>query len=352
MTDPMTDLPPAVPPAVPPGPRRGEHVLTLRVAARERLAPDVVRLDLQAPDGAPLPAWEPGAHVDLVLAPDLVRQYSLCGVPTDASVWQIAVQRVPGGGRGGSRAVVDELAEGALLQVRGPRNAFPLRAADRYLFVAGGIGITPLLPMLARAEASGADWRLVYGGRSRSSMPFVGDLAGYGGRVDVRPQDETGLLPLAELLGTPRPGTLVYCCGPASLSAAVEETMAAAGWPADSLSVERFAPVGDAARPGTGTGTGTGTWTGFGPAFAVELASSGRVVTVPSDRTTLQALEDAGVPVLSSCRGGTCGTCEAGVLDGVVDHRDALLTEAERAAHDTMMVCVSRAACPRLVLDL
>jgi ferredoxin-NADP reductase len=343
----LIDGPTPVVTAAPPGPRAGGHLLTLRVRSRERLVPDVVRLSLEPFGGVPLPAWEPGAHVDLVLRPDLVRQYSLCGAPADVSCWQVAVQRAPEGGRGGSRLVVDELVEGSLLQVRGPRNAFPLRTADRYLFVAGGIGITPILPMVARADELGADWRLVYGGRSRSTMPFLGDLAAFGGRVDVRPQDETGLLPLADLLGTPRRGTLVYCCGPAPLLAAVEETMAAAGWPADALSVERFAPaVPEAGEDGLAGAAG------HGAAFVVELAGSGGVVSVPPDRTVLQALEDAGVPVLSSCREGTCGTCEVGVLDGAVDHRDALLTEVERAAHDTMMVCVSRAAGSRLVLDL
>jgi ferredoxin-NADP reductase len=333
----LTDLADGRAPAVPPVPRRVEPEFALRVARRESLASDVVRLTLADPDGAPLPAWEPGAHVDLVLGPDLVRQYSLCGDPADESRWQVAVQRAPDGGRGGSRVVVDELAEGAVLGVRGPRNAFGLRPAEAYLFVAGGIGITPILPMVRRAAALGTDWRLVYGGRSRSTMPFLRELAEFGERVDVRPQDETGLLPLAELLATPRRGALVYCCGPAPLLAAVEESMAAAGWPPDALSVERFAPVAPE---------------GADAAFEVELASSGRVVAVPGDRTVLQALEDAGVPVLSSCRGGTCGTCEVGVLAGTVDHRDALLTEVERAAHDAMLVCVSRAAGPRLVLDL
>jgi ferredoxin-NADP reductase len=356
MTDLVDDL---VDDAVtaPSGLRRGEQVLALRVRAREQLTDDVVRLTLAAPDGEPLPRWEPGAHVDLVLGPDLVRQYSLCGDPADACAWQVAVQRAPDGGRGGSRVVVDEVAVGMRLEVRGPRNAFPLRPAARYLFVAGGIGITPLLPMLARADALGADWQLVYGGRSRSAMPFLAELARYGGRVRVLPQDETGLLPVADLLGRPWPGTLVYCCGPAPLLAAVEATMVAAGWPEDALSVERFAPAGPQAAPPGGAGRrggrgGRGGGGGLDTAFEVELASSGRVVAVPPDRTVLQALQDAGVPVLSSCRGGTCGTCEVGVLDGVVDHRDRLLTEAERAAHDTMFVCVSRAAGPRLVLDL
>lgn len=331
------------------GLRRGEHVLDLTVTGCERAAPDVVRLTLRASDGGPLPSWEPGAHVDLVLTPDLIRQYSLCGDPADRTQWQVAVQRAPDGGRGGSRRVVDEVRVGDRLEVRGPRNAFPLRPAQRYLFVAGGIGITPILPMAARAQAAGADWQLVYGGRTRGSMPFLAELAAYGDdRVRVLPQDETGLLPVAELLGTPRPGTLVYCCGPVPLLAAVEEAMAAAGWSDDALSVERFAPADpDAADPDAAAPV-----EGFGAAFEVELAGSGRVVQVPSDRTVLQSLEAAGVQILSSCREGTCGTCEVGVLAGVVDHRDHLLTEAERAANDTMFVCVSRASCPRLVLEL
>jgi ferredoxin-NADP reductase len=319
------------------GPATGSRPRTMRVGRRELLTADVVSLWLEPPDGAPLPSWEAGAHIDLLLRPDLIRQYSLCGDPTDDSAWRIAVQRAPGGGRGGSRMVIDELDVGAQLQVRGPRNAFPLRPGPRYLFIAGGIGITPILPMLARAEQLRADWELVYGGRTRATLPFLPELRRYGGRVRVLPQDETGLFPVAALLGVPQEGALVYCCGPQPLLVAVEAAMA--GWPDGALAVERFAP----GEPPTG---------GHGAAFEVELATGGRVVPVPPERSLLQALEDAGVPVLSSCREGTCGTCEVGVLDGQVDHRDRLLTDEEKAAGDTMLVCVSRAVGTRLVLDL
>ncbi|HET9656969.1 MAG TPA: PDR/VanB family oxidoreductase [Kineosporiaceae bacterium] len=316
--------------------------LTLRVARREQEAADVVQLWLETLDGQPVPAWDPGAHLDLVLCPDLVRQYSLCGDPADRSALRIAVQLAPDGGRGGSRAVFDTLRPGVRVEVRGPRNAFALRPSPRYLFLAGGIGITPILPMLDRAAASGAQWQLVYGGRSRSGMPFLDRLAAHGDRVRVLPQDETGLLPLTELLAEPRPDTLVYCCGPLPLLEAVQAAMQE--WPDGCLVFERFTPA--PAAPGAATGpAGDG-------GFEVELAGSGRVVPVGPGISVLQALEEAGVPVLSSCREGTCGTCEVGVVSGEVDHRDRLLTPQERAAGETMMVCVSRCLGPRLVLDL
>ncbi|PRX43884.1 ferredoxin-NADP reductase [Prauserella shujinwangii] len=309
----------------------------LVLAHREPVADGVVCLTLRAPDGGPLPAWAPGAHLDLLLAEGLERQYSLCGDPADTGAYTVAVLREPEG-RGGSAFVHDRLAEGDTVRVRGPRNHFPLEASARYLFLAGGIGITPIVPMVAEAEARGADWLLVYGGRSRSSMAFADALAAeYGDRVRLHPLDECGPLPLDEVLGTPHPGTAVYCCGPEPLLAAVEQRCVA--WGPGALHVERFAPKADADA---------------GPrvAFEVELAVSGRTLPVPPGRSILEVVEDAGVPVLSSCREGTCGTCETEVRAGVPDHRDSLLTDEERAAGETMMICVSRSCGPRLVLEL
>ncbi|GII79964.1 ferredoxin [Sphaerisporangium rufum] len=316
---------------------RTEPELDLKVAGRTRVADGVVLLRLVRPDGGPLPPWTPGAHVDLLLAPDLVRQYSLCGDPGDLAAYQVAVLREPAG-RGGSAYVHDRLAEGDTVRVRGPRNRFVLDDAARYLFIAGGIGITPLLPMVAEAARRGADWRLVYGGRTRASMAFAERLAAeHPGRVELFPQDATGLLDLAALLGVPAAGTLVYCCGPEPLLAAVEDRCAS--WPAGALRVERFVPAApDESRSAA--------------AFEVELAQTGVTLTVPADRPILDVVEEAGVAVLSSCREGTCGTCETVVLDGVPDHRDSLLTEEERAAGDIMFICVSRSRSPRLVLDL
>jgi ferredoxin-NADP reductase len=314
-----------------------ETDLDLVVADREEVADGVVRLTLRHPDGAPLPEWRPGAHVDLVLGDGLVRQYSLCGDLADRHSWQVGVLREPAG-RGGSEYIHTSVHAGSAIHVRGPRNNFPLAMSGEYLFIAGGIGITPMLPMVAEAEAAGSDWQLFYCGRARTSMAFQDDLvARYGDRVTVNPSDECGRLDLQALLGTPPPGTLVYSCGPGSLIAAVEEQCAA--WPAGSLHVERFSPKA-MEEPFL-----------QGP-FEVELAQTGTVVEVPPDKSILAAVSEAGVYVMSSCAEGTCGTCETDVLEGEVDHRDSILSPEERAAGETMMICVSRARCPRLVLDL
>jgi ferredoxin-NADP reductase len=284
----------------------------VRVNERLSVADDVVAVELRHPEGRELPPWSPGAHVDVVLSPALTRQYSLCGDPGDRSAWRIAVRREPAG-RGGSEHVHDRL-------------------TPRYLFIAGGIGITPILPMLA---AAGAPWELHYAGRTAASMPFVSQLiAGHGSRVTLYPEDERGRIDLDPLIGGLDPETLIYCCGPSGMLEAVEKCCAR--WPGRQLRVERFTP----ADRDTGT------------EFEVELARTGRTLLVPADRSLLDVVEDAGVSVLSSCREGTCGTCETTVLSGAVDHRDSLLTADERAANDTIFLCVSRAADRRLVLDL
>lgn len=315
----------------------------LRLARKQQLAAGVLGLTLIPNGPCSLPAWTPGAHISLDLPGGLVRQYSLCGDPGDDSSWRVAVLREPDG-RGGSAAVHDRLAEGDELTASAPRNRFPLVDADAYLFIAGGIGITPILPMVAQAARRGRPWHLVYGGRSRSSMAFLDELAAYGDRVDVRPQDVFGLLDLDRLLGVPQPGTAVYCCGPAPLLAAVGDRCAS--WPPGALRTERFTAEPDAIASG-GDAFASG-----GDAFEVEVASCGRVVSVPAGESVLGSLRRAGFEILSSCEEGTCGTCETGVLEGVPDHRDTVLTQAEREAGDVMMICVSRARTPRLVLDL
>ncbi len=306
--------------------------MLLEVAAREPLAEGVVGLTLRGEGD--LPAWTPGAHVDLS-AGGFVRQYSLCGSPSSRSTWQLAVLREPAG-RGGSAYVHDHLRVGSLVEVTGPRNHFELVPSPRYLFIAGGIGITPIRPMVAAAQAAGASFRLVYGGKHLAGMAFATELAALGDAVDIVPQDRHGLLDLDSLLGDPSPSTLVYCCGPAPLLDAVEKRCAS--WPPGSLHMERFTPRDVDASTDT--------------EFEVELATTGLTVRVPIGTSILQAVEAAGVHPLSNCQEGTCGTCETTVLDGVPDHRDSILTGPERKSCEFMMICVSRSQTPRLVLDL
>jgi ferredoxin-NADP reductase len=305
------------------------------VVRQRRLAADeVVELTLATKDGSPLPDWTPGAHVDLILGDDLVRQYSLCSSPKE-DAYRVAVLHTPDS-RGGS-AAVHHLAEGDTLRIRGPRNNFPLVRAPRYLFIAGGIGITPLLPMIEEAVAAGADWQLHYGGRSRSSMAFLDELEKHDDRVHVVPQDELGLLDLESVLGSPDDETRVYCCGPEPLLAAVESHCET--WPPGSLHLERFSAK-EVAREGEDHG------------FEVMLQRTGITVPVGAEQSVFDAVRGAGVSVLGSCLEGICGTCETGVLEGEVEHRDSILDEEEQEAMDTMMICVSRCRGDRLVLDL
>ncbi|GLX23442.1 MULTISPECIES: PDR/VanB family oxidoreductase [Streptomyces] len=303
-------------------PRRTLHA---RITSRTEPAEGVLRLVLESDE---LPSWTPGAHVDLTLPSGLVRQYSLCGDPAEAGRWTIAV-RLVADGRGGSREAHERLVEGTEVRVRPPRNRFELEPAASYAFVAGGIGITPVLPMLRAATAAGADWTLLYGGRSRASMPFLPELAAYGDRVTVAAEDETGLPDLAPLSGI-RPGTLVYCCGPEPLMRAVTEAVPDPG----AVRLERFAAAAPAeARP-----------------FTVELARTGAAVEVAADESALAAVRRVLPATPYSCEQGFCGTCRHRVLAGRVDHRDELLTDGERAG--SMLLCVSRAESDRLVLDL
>ncbi len=319
-----------------------EVEVDVEVRRREAVSDGVVTLTLADPGGADLPEWAPGAHIDLLMTPSLVRQYSLCGDTANRAEWQVGVLLDPNS-RGGSQFVHDKLHEGTTVRVRGPRNHFPLVGSPRYLFIAGGIGVTPIVPMIAATAAARADWRLLYGGRTRSSMAFVDELQRYGDRVTVCPRDaqdganfrtnlDAVLLPAQE-------NTLVYCCGPEGLLSAVED--ACKTWPEDILHVERFSAK--ELEPPSPEALET---------FEVECQRSGITLTVPPDKSVYEACEDAGVDVLGSCMEGVCGTCECDVLEGEPDHRDSVLNDAEKARGDVMMICVSRSRSERLVLDL
>ncbi|RDH76499.1 oxidoreductase [Mycolicibacterium moriokaense] len=300
---------------------------------------DVVALTLSAADGAPLPRWHPGAHLDIALPSGRLRQYSLCGDPDDVGTYRIAVRRIVAGG-GGSIEVHDDLGVGATLGTHGPRNAFPLTVpgygspTQRFRFIAGGIGITPILPMLARAERLGVNWSMVYAGRSRASLPFIDEVSRFGERIDIRTDDVGGVPSADELLGDCSDGTTVYACGPAPMLTAIRARLA--GRDNVELHFERFAapPVVD------------------GREFTVRVASTGQEIVVGADETLLSALRRSRVAAAYSCQQGFCGTCRTRVLAGAVDHRDTLLTEPERAG-GMMLVCISRAANgERLTLDL
>lgn len=315
-----------------------EAVFPMVIAGKRMDGDTVVVLTLQGMKGERLPAWSPGAHIDLILTPELTRQYSLCGDPADEYEWKIAALREPPpGGRGGSEYIHESLKVGTHVEVRGPRNHFALKEAEEYLFIAGGIGIAPLRPMIDHVDAAGAKWRLVYVGRSLSTMALRTELARYEDHVRYVPSDIAGRLDLEELLGSPVEDCVVYCCGPHALLEAVEDRCKT--WPPGSLETERFTPgVVDPRADDT--------------AFEIELAQSGRTLSVPAQKAVLEVLEDNGISMLSSCRSGICGTCETAVLEGTPDHRDSVLTPEERVANKSMMVCVSRCAGRRLVLDL
>ena len=309
--------------------------MQLVVLERLRIADGVVLLRLGHPEGLALPQWQPGAHLEIVLPSGLIRHYSLCGDPDDPFTYLVAVLRVADGD-GGSREIHDTDLEGLLLEIRGPRNNFALAPADRYQFIAGGIGITPISAMVREIAGSDRPWRLVYGGRSRSSMAFLSEL-GELGPVQLVPQDEQGLPDLAGELGAAAAGTAVYACGPPAMLEVV--TKLCANRPDLTLRLERFTTDGSTTPIG-------------GAAFEVELRRTGIVLEVPADRSLLDVVRDVVRTQPYSCAEGICGTCETDVLEGIPDHHDDVLSDAERASNKTMMLCVSRSKSPRLVLEL
>jgi ferredoxin-NADP reductase len=314
----------------------GQSQIRLTVASKVRVSTDVVALTLTHPDGRRLPDWTPGAHVDVVLPTGGNRQYSLCGDRWDPYSYRIAVLHERSG-RGGSAFIHDKLTEGDTVALGGPRNNFRLAPAEEYLFVAGGIGITPLLPMIQQTDMLGTEWKLLYLGRSRGTMAFLDELAAYGDRVLLFPKDESGACHLDELIGNHCKDRKVYVCGPQRLVATVEQRCL--NWPVGSLRLEHFAAKAQGAQVRD-------------TAFEVELAGAGLSVTVHPNVSIVDALKDAGINILTSCGQGTCGTCEVNVLNGEPDHRDSILGDEDRAASHCMFPCVSRSCSDRLVLDL
>lgn len=309
----------------------------VRVIARDVVAQDmnVVQLTLAAPDGAELRRYHPGAHIDVHLPSGRTRQYSLCGDPDRSTEYRIAVRHIVAG-EGGSEEV-HGLAVGDEIVISDPRNAFmmPLPGsgsrASKLRFIAGGIGITPILPMVRLAEKLGVPWSLRYVGRHRDSLPFLDELAVFGDKVTVRTDDVAGLPTAADLLDGVGDATAVYACGPPLMM----DMIARAVPVSVELHLERFSPLPVV----------------DGSPFELELARSGEVVAVGANQSTLAALREARPDIGYSCQQGFCGTCVQQVAAGEVDHRDVTLTAAQRELGQ-MLVCVSRAAGDRLVLDL
>ncbi|MBF9318858.1 PDR/VanB family oxidoreductase [Mycobacteroides chelonae] len=316
---------------------------SLNLVVRERSVvaadQDVVAFTLSAVGGGELPRWRPGAHLDVTLPSGAVRQYSLCGDPRDRYRYRIAVRRIPEG-KGGSIELHDAVRVGDVLGVKGPRNAFPLATTGhlnagvrQFHFVAGGIGITPILPMLAVATERGLPWTMTYAGRSKESIPFRDELARYGERITVRTDDEDGMPTAADLLPPLHPDLAVYCCGPGPMLKVIRD--AVAEYPGAELHFERFSapPIEN------------------GVPFQVQLGGGGPVLDVGPQNSALDAVLAARPGTPYSCRQGFCGTCKVKVLAGNPDHRDTLLTETQRA-EGQMLLCVSRADGGRLVLDI
>jgi ferredoxin-NADP reductase len=319
------------------------YELRLRVEEVRREADDVISIVLASPVGAELPEWSPGAHVEMRLPSGLVRQYSLCGDPAHRGEYMIAVLREPNG-RGGSVEIHELPLVGRIFDARLPRNTFPLLPNESYLFIAGGIGITPILAMIRRL-AHTAPWSLHYGGRALRHMAFTEYLLSHGQqRVLITPQDEHGLLDVAKIVAGADRGAAIYCCGPSGLLEATKLARDRLA-PENPLYIERFTAGGSSGKDKSGGQPSEER------AFEIELRRSGVTTTVPPDRSTLDVIREFVPEMPFSCEEGYCASCEIAVLEGIPDHRDDILTEEERTQNRTMFPCVSRACSDRLVLD-
>ena len=315
--------------------------IAVKVLRRKQEAVGIASFELVRPDGAPLPAFSAGSHIDVQVPGGVTRQYSLCNDAAEQHRYRIAVLR-DAASRGGSVAMNDTLKEGDTLLISEPRNHFPLVHAQRTLLFAGGIGVTPLLSMAQRLAAIDADFTLHYCTRSRERTAFHDEIAAarYAKNVEFHFDDGDAAqkLDLPRALGKPRPGTHLYVCGPTGFIDFVVGTAKAQGWPADQIHLEYFG-----AAPQDTSGD---------VAFQVKVASSGNTYEVGAGETVVHALQKHGIEILVSCEQGVCGTCITRVLEGECDHRDMYFTDEEKARNDQFTPCCSRAKSQVLVLDL
>ncbi|MCD2098464.1 PDR/VanB family oxidoreductase [Rhodococcus rhodochrous] len=322
---------------------RTPRTRSVRVTGITWEAEGILSVTLADPAGDPMPAWDPGAHVDMELAPGLTRQYSLCGDPADLRSWTVAV-RAAADSRGGSAHVHSTLRPGDILRVQGPRQHFPLEDAPAYVFVAGGIGITPLLPMIEATAARGATVSVHYAYSGQAPARFVERLAATGVPVHLHPSAEGRRLDLPTLFAAGTGDALVYSCGPEGMLTELTELL-----PAEALRIESFSPAPAGSAPAGSAPASEDA--APSSACSVQLGADGPVVEVAEDESVLDALERAGADVMWSCREGTCGSCEVGVLSGKIDHRDNILLDDEREEGKCFFPCVSRPI-STAVLDL
>ncbi|MHC6595136.1 PDR/VanB family oxidoreductase [Arthrobacter sp. C152] len=317
-----------------------ERDMMLTVSAVEAIAEGVVAIDLVRSDKGPMPPWQPGAHLEIDVPEIGVRHYSLCGDPKDRRSWRIAIRLSDTSTAQASLFFHKKTCVGDEFHVFGPRNNFPFALPDlgrSVHFIAGGIGITAIFPMVVAAADAGADWSLTYYGRSLESMAFHDRLSGYGDKVRFIPHGSRAGVSVDSILSSTSPGSLTYTCGPAALISDVAEVSSRRGLLHKS---ELFSYSGengqrDDDRP-----------------FKLVCRASSRTVDVAASETIVEALEKSGTPTRTSCRIGICGTCETRVLAGTPDHRDSLLSEEERSRGESMMICVGRAIGDELVLDI
>jgi ferredoxin-NADP reductase len=318
------------------------QLLDVLVASTSYEAERINSFELRPCDTEGLPSFTAGAHIDLYLPNGLTRSYSLVNAPSERHRYVIAVSHDLAS-KGGSRYLFEHSLVGQVIQISRPRNNFRLDEDSRHtIFIAGGIGITPIYCMIQRLEEIKAGWQLHYGARDRRSCAFFAPLTRlqeqYRGRVHFNFDLEDGrLLDLPQILASPSPDADLYCCGPVPMLEAFKA--AATGHPIDKIHLEYFTPA--LAVPLRG-----------GTAFSVTIASTGKTFEISPGRTILDVLLEAGVKADSACQAGACGTCQVGVLHGIPDHHDFVLTREERAANDRMMICVSRSKSPHLLLDL
>jgi vanillate O-demethylase ferredoxin subunit len=308
----------------------------MRLTAITYAAEQVHLYEFRPVSGTSVPRFTAGAHVDLHLSNGLVRQYSIANAQEERHRYVLGVKR-DATGRGGSRFMHDELRVGAVVEVGGPRNNFPLVETAAYsVLIAGGIGVTPIVSMVARLRSLARPWELHYAVRRRSEAAFLDRLLAGDGHVRLHvDEEEGGVLDVARIVGAAPDEAHLYCCGPAPMLEAF--TAAAASWPAGRVHLEYFSST---IAPAVESG------------FIVELARSKLRVEILPGQTILEMLRARGLDVQSSCEQGICGSCETRVLAGEPDHRDLLLSDEEKAANEVMMICCSGSRSPVLVLDL